>query len=166
MLRKTLFLGSAIAFSLLLPNSSLAETPSIPTPSDTPLEIELLAQNFPLLAERKVLTSTTIAAKGLTIPSLWWTDEQFGGKLLQDWLAYQSEGRVDLVVNRQLWTLLDYIGRYRFTNNFGTVAREYGYNSRIFNQQGILLASYTCNFKVAQCKIAIESAAQNTLRSR
>lgn len=166
MLKKILVWGNTIAFCLLLPNLSLAETAAIPAPSDAPLEIELLVQNSPLLAERKVLTSNTIAAKGLTIPSLWWTDEQFGGKLLQDWLAYQNEGRVDLVVNRQLWTLLDYIGRYRFTNNFGTVAREYGYNSRIFNQQGILLASYTCNFQMAECKIAIESAGQNTLRSR
>ena len=51
-----------------------------------------------------------------------------------------------MVVNAQLWTLLDYLERYRFVNKFGTVARDYQYNVRVFNQQGERLATYTCNY--------------------
>jgi hypothetical protein len=44
-----------------------------------------------------------------------------------------------------LWTLLDYLQRYRFIHNFGTIAREYGYNLRVFNQQNECLAIYRYN---------------------
>jgi hypothetical protein len=71
-------------------------------------------------------------------------DKDFGSKFIFNWIAYQDEKRVDLVVNRQVWTLLDYIGRYRFVNKLGTVARGYNYDVRVFNQQAELLATYTC----------------------
>jgi hypothetical protein len=41
--------------------------------------------------------------------------------------------------------LLDYLGRYRLINQLGTVAREYGYDLRIFNQQKQCLATYEYN---------------------
>ena len=86
----------------------------------------------------------------LTIPSLWWAKEQFGGKLLDNWLIYPTGGttapQIDLVVNQQIWTLLDYLERYEFINHFGTVARDYGYNLRVVNHQKELLATYTCDF--------------------
>ena len=79
---------------------------------------------------------------------LWWALEQFDpfeGKLVQDWLTYPREKEINLVVNWQLWTLLDYLGRYRFVNQFGTVAREYGYSLNIFNQKKQCLAVYKYN---------------------
>ena len=61
-------------------------------------------------------------------------------------------------MNQELWTLLDYIGRYRFVNDFGTVARDYQYNLRVFNQQQECLGTYTCNYSTTppQCKIDFE----------
>lgn len=84
----------------------------------------------------------------ITEASFWWTIEQFdpfGGKLVQNWLAHPKKQQIDLVVNWQLWTLLDYLGRYRFVNQFGTVARKYGYSLNIFNQKEQCLATYKYN---------------------
>ena len=78
----------------------------------------------------------------------WWAAEQFDpfdGELVQDWLTYPQKQQINLVVNWHLWTLLDYLGRYRFVNQFGTVAREYGYSLNIFNQKEQCLATYQYN---------------------
>lgn len=78
----------------------------------------------------------------------WWAAEQFDpfdGELVQNWLTYPQQHQINLVVNWHLWTLLDYLGRYRFVNQFGTVAREYGYSLNIFNQKEQCLASYKYN---------------------
>lgn len=127
----------------------LAQTPNVPQPTTAPLELSVLAPNAP---KQGVVTANTISQTQLTVPSLWWAKEQFGGKLLDNWLAYPSQGtnpaRVDLIVNRQIWSLLDYVERYDFVNSLGTVARDYGYNVRVFNYQQELLATYTCNFNI------------------
>ena len=89
---------------------------------------------------------TTIA--GISIPSLWWAKEQFdpfSGRLIDSWLTYPQIKQIDLTVNWQLWTLLDYLGRYRFINQLGTAVREHGYNLRVFNQQQQCLALYKYN---------------------
>jgi hypothetical protein len=120
-------------------------------PSLEPVDLTLLEPGTSV--PKSVVTATTISQKNLTVPSLWWAKEQFGGKLLDNWLAYPGNGstphRVDLIVNRQLWSLLDYLERYEFVNHLGTVARDYGYNTRVFNRQGLLLAAYTCDFSLA-----------------
>ncbi|WP_150109025.1 hypothetical protein [Stanieria cyanosphaera] len=85
---------------------------------------------------------------GFAIPSLWWAREQFdpfNGRLINHWLASPQTKQINLIVNWQLWTLLDYLERYRLINQFGTVVREYGYNLRIFNQQKQCLATYEYN---------------------
>ncbi len=90
-------------------------------------------------------TKTTFDA---TQSSLWWATLQFDpfdGKLVQNWFAHPQKQQINLVVNWQLWTLLDYFGRYRFVNQFGTVARKYGYSLNIFNQKDQCLASYKYN---------------------
>lgn len=99
------------------------------------------------------ITAATVSQTGLTIPSLWWIQEQFGDKLLEDWaadvVADDQPGQVDLIVNRQLWTLLDYLDRYAFITKFGTVARDFGYNLQVLyrtDSQSVKLAAYTCNF--------------------
>ena len=144
-----------------------AQTSDIPAPSTAPLELNLIQQGK-APTRPDVITANTISQDGLTTPSLWWAKEQFAGKMLNNWIAYPTEKRVDLVVNRQLWTLLDYMERYRFVNEFGNVARDFGYNIRVFNQQRTLLAAYTCNFNsnLLNCQIWLESSSQDSLRLR
>ena len=94
------------------------------------------------------LVATTKAAPDLTQSSFWWAALQFDpfdGKLIQNWLAYPQKQQINLIVNWQLWNLLDYFGRYRFVNQFGTVARKHGYSLNIFNQKDQCLASYKYN---------------------
>jgi len=166
--KKKYFILTVLPFALVMlaPALAHAQTPPVPQPSKAPLESNLLQAKTTPTNGRKVITADTISQTGLTTPSLWWAKEQFAGKMLDNWLAYPDEKRVDLVVNRQLWTLLDYIGRYSFVNQLGTVARQNGYNTRVFNQQKVLLATYTCNFSLAQpvCNIQFESDLQDSLR--
>lgn len=92
-------------------------------------------------AEKKFVPNPTQA-------SFWWAAEQFDpfdGNLVQNWLAQPQKRQINLVVNWQLWTLLDYLGRYRFVNQFGSVARKYGYSLNIFNQKEQCLATYKYN---------------------
>jgi hypothetical protein len=98
--------------------------------------------------EHHNLVASTKATSDETQSSFWWAALQFdpfGGKLVQNWLAYPQKQQIDLIVNWQLWSLLDYFGRYRFVNRFGTVARKYGYSLNIFNQKDQCLASYKYN---------------------
>ena len=146
--QRSLLLLLLSLLAVFIPQLALAQTSSAPEPASEPLELELLELDAPLPG-RDLITANTISATEVAIPSLWWAKEQFnevGGKLINNWIAYQDEKRIDMVVNAQLWTLLDYLGRYRFVNNFGTVARDYEYDVRVFNQQGERLATYTCNY--------------------
>lgn len=151
----------------LLPPPSYSQTPTVPQPSQAPLELGLLQGAN---GDGRIITSNTISQQGLTVPSLWWAKEQFGGNVLSNWLAYPAQGetagRIDLLVNRQNWTSLDYIGRYEFVNRFGTVARDYGYNIRVFNEQEELLASYTCNFNQnpSQCNMQLDATGKARVR--
>ena len=88
--------------------------------------------------------STSDAAKA----SFWWAAEQFdpfNGKLVQNWVASSQKQQLDMTVDWQLWTLLDYFDRYRLVNQFGTVARKYGYSLIVFDGQNRCLASYKYN---------------------
>ncbi|MGA7937554.1 MAG: hypothetical protein WCA35_28650 [Kovacikia sp.] len=106
------------------------------------------------------VTSTTISATRLTVPSLWWLRDQFaaerkyGSRLIENWIAYPNQvgrvGQVNFVVNRQLWNQLDYLQRYSFLHEFGMAAKSYGYNLRVFDNQANFLAAYTCNFDPSQ----------------
>ncbi|WP_190758520.1 hypothetical protein [Microcoleus sp. FACHB-68] len=130
-----------------------------PLPATEPLDLNLLdAASVP---PAPIITRNTISQQGITNPSLWWAAEQFGGKLLDNWLAYPAAdgGRVDLVVNRQFWSLLNYLERYQFLNEFGLVAQDYRYNIRVFNPQGAFLAAYTCTGESASsvCRICLDS---------
>ena len=113
-----------------------------------------------------VITSATISLSGLTPPSLWWTDQQFGGKTLKGWIAYPGTEtlppRVDLVVNRQLWGLSDYLERYRFVHHFGRAAQSFGYTIRVFNDVGDPLAIYPC--PINPCAIIINSSGIGVLQ--
>ena len=110
-----------------------------------------------------------ITIAGISLPSLWWAKQQFdpfGGRLIDNWLTYPQIKQIDLTVNWQLWTLLDYLGRYRFMNQLGTVVREYGYSLRVFNQQQKCLAHYKYNNEAIPPKweIKIEGIGQDSLQ--
>ncbi len=102
----------------------------------------------------RVITANDVNQAQLTIPSLWYTRdqiaEQFNPLLVENWLAYPdaaaSVRRVDIVVNAQPWSLLDYMERYTVLNQFGTAARDYLYNVRIFNTERDFLGAYFCEF--------------------
>ncbi|HIK28211.1 MAG: hypothetical protein N3E45_01715 [Oscillatoriaceae bacterium SKW80] len=133
--------------------------PTTTLPDLKPIELKTASSG-------NIITADTIFQERLTIPSLWWADEQFGGKLLDNWIAYvgtnETPPRVDLIVNRQLWSLLNYLERYRFVNQFGTIARNYGYNVRVFNRQGVFLAAYTCagSSDSNVCSVCLEAGAR------
>lgn len=115
-----------------------------------------------------------LSQTNLSIPSLWLTKEQFGGKLLEQWFIESGKNWAVLIVNRQIWSLLDYLERYQFIHNFGTVARQYGYNVRVCNRQGATLGVYTCNFPeipratttALSCQITLDSLNNGGLRER
>jgi len=109
------------------------------------VELELLGQPEEALA-RGVLTAETVSQEGITNPSLWWTRDQFGRQIVVNWLAYPEEKRIDLVVDRQLWSLINYVEKYSLVNHFALTAREYGYNLRIFNDQRLFIGTASCNF--------------------
>ncbi|MEA5580506.1 hypothetical protein VB620_04010 [Nodularia harveyana UHCC-0300] len=157
----SLFLLLTIHLStiFLIPISpSLAEIAPIPSPSDAPVEHE---------SQGTVITVNTINPEGLTTPSLWWEKQNSQNKLLDKWITYPANdkepARVDLIVNQQIWSLLDYIERYDFVNRLGNSARQESHNLRVLNDQNNLLATYTCNFVTtpASCRIQINS--QNRL---
>ncbi|MBE9208330.1 hypothetical protein IQ244_17705 [Nostoc sp. LEGE 06077] len=154
-----IFLGfslSAIFISSFSP--SLAETSSVLLPSDAPLELDLLTK-----PNSNIITANTINPQGLTTPSLWLAQANSENKLLDNWIAYpasaKTPGRVDVIVNQQVWSILDYLERYSFVNRLGNVARKDVYNLRVFNYQQELLGSYTCNFQTnpTLCRIQINS---------
>lgn len=100
--------------------------------------------------------------------TIWWAIEQFdpfGGNLIQDWLTHPNKQQLNLTVNWQLWTVLDYFGRYRFVNQFGTVARKYGYSLNIFNQKQQCLATYQYNAvsNPPKWELHLESIGQDSL---
>jgi hypothetical protein len=162
MLNKLLLTFSLAMISLGSIPPSLGQTNSVPRPSNAPLQLSLLTN-----PKRPVITANTINEGNLTVPRLWWAKDSAEKKLLDNWLAYpasiQEPARVDLVVNQQLWSLLDYLERYDFINRLGTVARRDNYNVRVFNYQEELLGTYTCNFSVSPALCNIQMPAQNRL---
>lgn len=138
---------------------------NLPRPSDAPLELNLLTQ-----PKSSVITANTINPQGLTIPSLWWAKKNAENKLLDNWIVYPASknesARVDLIVNQQIWSLLDYLERYRFVNSLGNYTRNFGYNIRVFNYQKELLATYTCKLDLNPelCNIQMTNQSKLGLR--
>ncbi|MBD2384966.1 hypothetical protein [Cylindrospermum sp. FACHB-282] len=149
--------------SLLPISPSPAQT--VPPPSDAPLELGLLTK-----PKGSVITADTVNPETLTVPSLWWAKENSENKLLDNWIAYPASekepARVDLIVNQQIWSLLDYVERYDFVNRLGSVSRNFGYNVRVFNYQQEFLATYTCNFSTSPelCRIQMGNQTKVGLR--
>lgn len=122
-----------------LAQSSLAP----PTPALCELNLSLL-KSADLGKDRNIVTADTVSPLGSTVPSLWWTNEQFPAKLVTNWIANNSQKQIYLLVNAQSWNILDYVDRYRTIDRFGRAAQDYGYNLKICNSQKVILADYTC----------------------
>ncbi|MEH2322525.1 MAG: hypothetical protein V7K32_02780 [Nostoc sp.] len=160
--QRSLSLLLTISLTTLLVPPSLAQTPAIPSPSNAPLELDLLTK-----PKNYVITANTINPERLTVPSLWWAKQNSERKLLDNWIAYPASekepARVDLIVNQQIWSLLDYVERYDFVNRLGSTARNFGYNVRVFNYQKEPLATYTCNFSTSPALCSIQTAVKNKI---
>lgn len=114
-------------------------------------EIDLAAlKSNHLRTDRNLVTADTVSPQGMTVPSLWWTSEQFPAKLVTNWIANRHQKQIYLIVNTQYWNLLDYIDRYQAIDRFGRVAHSYGYALKICNSQKIALARYTCTSIVSR----------------
>jgi hypothetical protein len=105
-----------------------------------------------------VLTSATVCQGGLTPPSLWWTRDLVESdlqlkKLVSQWStrvrSAGEAGLVSVVVNPQLWSLMNYFERYEFLNAFGLTVQEFGYNLQLSDLRGVTLGQYRCQFDLA-----------------
>jgi hypothetical protein len=102
--------------------------------------------------------SRLASAEAMTLPSLWWNRDsltpQLGGRrLVQSWISYQikdsSTAVVDVMVNPQMWSVLTYNERFAVLNQFGTSARDFGYNLRFFQGNARnyrMVGLYVCEF--------------------
>lgn len=166
-MRSLLLLSISLSAALSPIQPSPAQTPLIP-PSEVGQVLKKSSQ-APASPGSGVVTAKTISQQNLTIPSLWWANEQFGSDLLDNWLAYPADGtnaaHIDIVVN-QKWSLIDYLEQYEFVNHFGTVAQDYGYNVRVINDQEELLATYTCDSKASRlCNLQLEATGRARVRA-
>jgi hypothetical protein len=98
---------------------------------------------------KPLATALTPSQKGLTAPSLWWIDRQYGQKLVVNWLVYPAnragQKQVNLIVRSDIWSRYGYSERYAAVNHFGTFANEYGHQLLVLNRQGTALAAYVCD---------------------
>ncbi len=99
---------------------------------------------------------------------LWWAKEQLDVQetgLITNWFAMPDAQRVDIIVDRQRWTQLNYLERYRLVHQFATVAREHRYNLRIANQENQCLVAYWCDFEQTpyQCQMNFAATAESNL---
>jgi hypothetical protein len=137
--------GTSLLLLLSLNQPGLAQSSLIPpAPATCDLNLALL-KSVDAGTDRNIVTADTATSTGSTVPSLWWTNEQFPAKLVTNWVANQSQKQIYLLVNSQYWNILDYIDRYRTIDRFGRAAQDYGYNLKICNSQKVALADYTCD---------------------
>ncbi len=170
-LRKKLYL--LILTTAFFGNFKVANAENIESVTDNYcdrfIDLELATKNPNQSHQEEIIAEENIALSGVTIPNLWWAREQFDpfdGRLINNWLPNHQLKQIDLTVNWQLWTLLDYLGRYRFINQLGTVTRKYGYNLRIINQQKQCLATYQyeSNSNPPKWEIKLDSMGQDSLQ--
>ncbi len=113
------------------------------TPEICGVDLSVIKSND-LSPDNNSITADTVSAKGMTIPSLWWTSEEFSAKLVTNWIADRRKNQIYLFVNTQYWNTLDYLDRYRLLHRFGRVAQGYGYDLKVCNSQKIQIGSYAC----------------------
>jgi hypothetical protein len=136
--------GASLLFTVNIQSAGLAQSSLLPpTPATCDLNLAEL-KSADLGKDRHIVTADTASPAGSTVPSLWWTHEQFSTKLVTNWIANQRQKQIYLLVNAQSWNSLDYVDRYQTIDRFGRAAHDYGYNLKICNSQKVALADYTC----------------------
>jgi hypothetical protein len=122
-----------------LPARSQTALASIPDP------VEQLLRDRPA----PIASALTPSQQGLTAPSLWWTDQLYGQKLVVNWLVFPAntagQKQVNLIVRADIWSRYTYSERYAVTNHFGSFANQYGHQLVVINREGAPLGSYLCN---------------------
>jgi hypothetical protein len=86
----------------------------------------------------------------LTVPGLWWANQQFGDKMVINWFAYRRpedrSSQVRAIIRPDLWSRYTYLERYAFLRRFGATTSAAGYHFLVLDRQNYLLGSYTCEF--------------------
>lgn len=158
--------GSWIYLSWGANDVVLAQSSLIPSAPEV-CEIDLTTlKSTETNTDPDIVTADTASPQGMTLPSLWWPNEQFASKLVTNWIANRRQKQIYLLVGTKSWHVLDYIDRYRTIDRFGRIAQSYGYNLKICDSQKIALARYTCDLAAAQntpntCQVWLNSNDQN-----
>jgi len=179
-------LWSFLILPLSLTPGDRLQAQTIPPPSVEDLDLELFDLKTP--PKPGVIISNKIPQTEINpqIPTFWGVEDRLDLNLLSGWLVYWSAARkrVDFILDRQAWERLNYMERYGLVNQFGSLARDYGYDSRFFNcrqqlnpalsslafacqeeQEANFIATYTCNFSISpappNCEIKIEISSQD-----
>ncbi|MGB7250486.1 MAG: hypothetical protein WBC73_16230 [Phormidesmis sp.] len=105
------------------------------------LNIEQVPLFLPADKGKLVAASNRLSPTQISQPSLSWIRDQEGNRygsdrLISQWQAYQLDDGsryVDVVVNEQIWSLLNYFERYAFILHFGTAAKRDRYQLRVFH---------------------------------
>ncbi|MEM8610536.1 MAG: hypothetical protein AAGF93_00850 [Cyanobacteria bacterium P01_H01_bin.105] len=129
-------------------------------------EIETMCQlngQQPRTDDGAIATDSNPSPQNFTAPSLWWQQRQVGelvhsDRLIDSWRAYPdtntdndtgtSLAHVDVIVNSQIWRLLNYLERYSLITQFGKSAKSYGYQLRLFADNR-LVGLQVCEFSAA-----------------
>ncbi|MEM9265095.1 MAG: hypothetical protein AAGA46_06190 [Cyanobacteria bacterium P01_F01_bin.13] len=137
-----------------------------------------LNEQRPRLDDNAIATDNDPSPQHFTIPSLWWPQQQMGeainNRLIDSWRAYDDTENtdepmphVDVVVNGQIWPLLNYLERYSFITQFGEGAKAYGYQLRIFTGSR-LVGLHVCDFKSETsnpiCAVELNYLGQGAIR--
>jgi hypothetical protein len=119
----------------------------VPPTVQAPLKVVALLK-APLSAPE--VTDQTPSKSSLTLPSLWWANEQFGDKMVLNWFTYPqaqaSNSQVRLVVRSDLWSRYTYLERYAFLRQFGASTSAAGYHLMVLDRQNYPLGAYICEF--------------------
>jgi hypothetical protein len=80
-----------------------------------------------------------------------------GKKLIGSWLlcpkTNNAPEHVQMVLNAQIWSLLEYFDRYEFLHQFGTVTSTNGYDLWIYSDETPVVAAYICDYQAVSTKL-------------
>jgi hypothetical protein len=150
----------------LMPAAQAAEPPALVSTANPPaVNLSLPKETAPLPSETIVTQNNHPSQTEMTLPSLWWAQQQFGAGLIESWRAYTGVGgqrRVEVVLNQQAWNRSSYLQQYSFMTHFGSSAREFGYSTWLLTAQGDALGQYICDFQPtapnsAQSTVAVDA---------
>jgi hypothetical protein len=114
---------------------------------DAPQAVEALLK---IPVQKPQVNANKPSETSLTVPGLWWANQQFGDKMLTNWFAYRRpqdhSSQVRAVIRPDLWSRYTYLERYAFLKRFGATTSAAGYHLLVLDRQNYLLGSYTCDF--------------------